>query len=60
MQTGTVGFFHLLDQMNPATKVADMGKFLLNFLQPFMPLAVSHLSLGFIPFSKTGIPDSTS
>ena len=53
MQTGTVGFFHLLYQMKPATKVADSGKFLLDFLQPLLPLAVLNLSLGFIPFSKT-------
>jgi len=52
MQTGTVGFFHLLDQMNPATKIADLGKFLLDFLQPLLPLAVSNLSLGSIPLSN--------
>lgn len=53
MQTGTVGFFYLLYQMNPAAKVAELGKFLLDFLQPLLPLAVSNLSLGSIPFSKT-------
>jgi hypothetical protein len=53
MQTGTVGFFHLLYQMKPAAKVADSGKFLLDFLQPLLPLAVLNLSFGSIPFSKT-------
>jgi hypothetical protein len=48
-----VGFFHLLYQMNPATKVADLGKFLRDFLQPLLPLAVSNLSLGSIPLSKS-------
>jgi hypothetical protein len=51
-QTGTILFFHLLNRKNPAAKISDLGKFLLDCLQPFMPLAVSNLSLCPDPFSK--------
>ena len=51
-QTGTILFFHLLNRKNPAAKISDLGKFLLDCLQPFMPLAVSNLSLCSDPLSK--------
>jgi hypothetical protein len=45
-------FFHLLDRKNPASKVLDLRQFLLNGLQPFMPLAMSDLGLGVVSASK--------
>lgn len=52
MQPGTVLLFHLFDRKDFLAKVRELDKFLLNFLQPFMPLAVSDLGLCFIPTSK--------
>ncbi len=48
MQTDTVLLFHLLDGTNSSAKVSELGEFLLDCLQPFMPLAVSDLRLCFI------------
>jgi hypothetical protein len=30
MQTSTISFFHLLNRKNPAAKISDLGKFLLD------------------------------
>jgi hypothetical protein len=30
MQTSTIPFFHLLNRKNPAAKISDLGKFLLD------------------------------
>ena len=38
-------FLHLLDRMNSSAKISELGKFLLDFLQPLVPLAVSDLRL---------------
>jgi hypothetical protein len=43
---------HLFHRKNFAPQACELGKFLLNRLQPFMPLTVSVLGLGFIPLSK--------
>ena len=48
MQPGAVLFFPLFDRENSSAKVNELDQFLLDFLQPFMPLAVSDLSLGSI------------
>ena len=45
MQTGAVLFFSLLDRENSAAEVSELDQFLLDFLQPFLPLAVRDLSL---------------
>lgn len=44
-------FLQLLDREDSSAKVSELGKFLLDSLQPFMPLAVSDLSLCFISAS---------
>ena len=36
-------FLHLLDRTNSSAKISELGKFLLDFLQPLVPLAVSDL-----------------
>ena len=46
MQAGAVLFFDLVDRLYPASQIANLGKLLLDGLQPFLPLAVSHLRLG--------------
>jgi hypothetical protein len=48
MQPRAVLFFPLFDRQNSSAKVSELGEFLLDGLQPFMPLAVSDLSLCFI------------
>jgi hypothetical protein len=48
MQPGAVLFFPLLDRENASAKTSELTQFLLDFLQPFKPLAVSDLSLGSI------------
>jgi len=40
-----VVFLHLLDRTNSSAKVSELGKFLLDFLQPLVPLAVIDLRL---------------
>ena len=40
--------FPLFDRENPSTKAGELDQFLLDFLQPFLPLAVGDLSLGFV------------
>jgi len=52
MQPGTVLLFHLFDGKNLATKASELGKFMLNCLEAFMPVAVSDLGLSVIPISK--------
>ena len=48
MQTGAVLFFPLFDRENPSAKASELDQFLLDGLQPFLPLAVGDLSLCFI------------
>jgi hypothetical protein len=48
MQSGAVLCFPLFDRENSWAKVNELDQFLLDFLQPFVPLAVSDLSLGSI------------
>lgn len=52
MQAGTVLFFPLLDGKNLAAEVRELDEFLLDFLQAFLPLAVSDLGLGLVPAAK--------
>ena len=56
MQPGAVLFFPLFDRENSSAKVNELDQFLLDFLQPFMPLAVSDLSLGSIAALTTRTP----
>jgi hypothetical protein len=49
MQPGTVLLLHLFGRDNSATQICQLPKLLLDLLQPFIPLSVSHLSLGSIP-----------
>ena len=44
--------FPLFDRENSSAKASELGKFLLDGLQPLMPLTVSDLSLWFISTSK--------
>jgi hypothetical protein len=53
MRTGTVVRFHLFHGKNPATQITDPGEFLLDYLQPFMPLAMSDLRLGSMPLAPS-------
>lgn len=48
MQTAAVLFLHLLHGTNSAAKVGELSEFLLDGLQPLMPLAVNDMRLGFI------------
>ena len=48
MQTGEVLSFPLFHRENSSAKVSELAEFLLDGLEPFMPLAVSDLSLGFV------------
>lgn len=48
-------FLHLLDGENPTAKIRELGEFLLDGLQPLMPLAVSDLLLGVVA-ALTSIP----
>lgn len=45
MQTGAMLFLHLFHRANSSAKVCELGEFLLDCLQPLVPLAVSDLSL---------------
>jgi hypothetical protein len=45
-------FSDLVYRMNAAAEIADLGKFPLYRLQPFLPSTVSDLSVCSIPFSK--------
>jgi hypothetical protein len=49
MQPGAVLLLHLLYRTNPPAKASELGKFLLDRLQPFIPLAVSGMSSWLIP-----------
>jgi hypothetical protein len=52
MQTGAVVLFPLFDRENSAAKVGELDQFVLDFLQPFKPLAVSDLSRRFVAAVK--------
>ena len=41
-------FFPLFNRENSSSKASELDQFLLDFLQPFEPLAVSDLSLSFV------------
>ncbi len=45
MKSRTVLFLHLLGGNNSAAKVGELQKFLLDCLQPFIPLLVSDLGV---------------
>lgn len=49
MHAVAVLLFHLLHGTNSPAQLGELGQFLLNGLQPFMPLTVRHLGLDFIP-----------
>jgi hypothetical protein len=49
MQPGAVPLLHLFYRLNPTAKGSELGKFLLDCLQPFLPLAVSDLRLASVP-----------
>lgn len=44
--------FHLFDRKNLATQASELGKFLLNCLQPFLSLLLSELGLCSITVSS--------
>jgi len=48
IHTGTVLFFHLFDRVNSSAKVSELGEFLLDCLETFLPLAMSNVSQRFI------------
>jgi hypothetical protein len=48
MQPGSVLCFSLFHRENSSAKVSELAEFLLDGLEPFMPLAVSDLSLCFM------------
>ena len=48
MKPGTVLFFPLFNRENSSSKASELDEFLLNFLQPFKPLAMGDLSLSFV------------
>ncbi len=48
MQPGAVLLLHLLYGTNLPAKAGELGKFLLDRLQAFIPLAVSDMSTGVI------------
>jgi hypothetical protein len=50
-----VPFLHLFDGYNFVAKISELDQFLLNCLQPFVPLAVSDLSISVVP-ALTPIP----
>ena len=56
MQPGAVLFFSLFDGENSPAQACELCEFLLDFLQPFQPLAVGHLSLGNIAVATPGSP----
>src|SRR5215469_13681005 len=47
-----VPLLHLCDRAHPAAKGSELSEFPLNGLQPFVPLAVSDLSLRIVRTSK--------
>ena len=49
MQPGAVFFLHLFCRNNPAAKVCELNKLMLDCLQPFIPLFVSDLKIYSIP-----------
>jgi hypothetical protein len=56
MQPGTVLFFPLFDRQNSSAKVSELGEFLLDGLEPFMPLTVGGLGLCFISAPTPSTP----
>jgi hypothetical protein len=49
MQPGAVLFLHLFRRNDPAAKVCELNQFMLDCLQPFIPLSVSDLNICSIP-----------
>jgi len=52
MQPGAVLFLHLFRRNDPAAKVCELNQFMLDCLQPFIPLSVSDLNICSIPTVK--------
>jgi len=52
VQSRAVLVFHLFDRKNLATQACELGKFLLNCLQPFLPLLLSEPGLCSITISS--------
>ena len=52
MQPRAMLFFNLFDRYNFASKASELGQFLLNCLQPFLPLTVSDLGFWSILVAK--------
>ncbi len=48
MQTGAVLLLHLFYGTDLPAQAGELGEFLLDPLQPFMPLAVSDMSIGIV------------
>ena len=53
MKAGAGLLPHFLHRKDPAAEISNLGKFFLYLQQPFLPLAVTDLSLGPIPSAKT-------
>jgi hypothetical protein len=51
MRSGAVLFLHLFYGLNLPGEAREFGKFLLDRLQPFMPLAVRDFSVSVVPVS---------
>jgi hypothetical protein len=51
MQSGVALLLHLFYRTNLPSQASKLGKFLLDSLQPFLPLAVSDVSIRFISAS---------
>jgi hypothetical protein len=58
-QTGTILFFHLLNRKDPAAKISDFGKFLLDFLAAVPVTRRERLEPLFRPILEGDIPDLT-
>lgn len=52
MHSRPVLFFPLFDRKDFVSQARELEKFLLNFLQAFLPLPVRHLRLGCMPAPK--------
>ena len=48
MKPGSMLFFPLFDGENSSSQASELDQLLLNFLQPFKPLAVGDLRLSFV------------
>jgi hypothetical protein len=53
MQPGTMLFLHLLNRKSFATELGELHKFILNLLEPFLPLAVGDVGFCTVPAAKS-------